>query len=234
MWALATGRDGLGTDSTAHGFRIEYPNDLWDVNVNYKRIGRDFDPSLGFVPRRAVQLLNLAATNRTRLSSGPLQQLTHEFLPFVATDLSGRWESYRIFMAPLNWRFRSGDRVEFNVNPTGERLVTPFEISGVVVPPGSYRWRQYRLEAGTAQKRRFYTQLTWWFGGYYDGKLDQVLCMPGEARDGLLGSAHDHTAGIPLLFVCHRFATRHKISTHEVIRKLRSTTCGGGDSAGSR
>src|SRR5438876_4284285 len=175
VWALATGRDGLGTDSTAHGFRIEYPNDLWDVNVNYKRIGRDFDPSLGFVPRRAVQLLNLAATNRTRLSSGPLQQLTHEFLPFVATDLSGRWESYRIFMAPINWRFRSGDRVEFNVNPTGERLVTPFEISGVVVPPGSYRWRQYRLEAGTAQKRRFYTQLTWWFGGYYDGKLDQVL-----------------------------------------------------------
>jgi hypothetical protein len=33
---------------------------------------------------------------------------------------------------------------------------------------------QYRLEAGTAQKRRLYTQLTWWFGGFYDGRLDQI------------------------------------------------------------
>ena len=27
-----------------------------------------------------------------------------------------------MFIAPVNWRFRSGDRLEFNVNPTGERL----------------------------------------------------------------------------------------------------------------
>ena len=26
---------------------------------------------------------------------------------------------------------------------------------------------------GTAQKRRLYTQLTWWFGGFYGGELDQ-------------------------------------------------------------
>ena len=81
----------------------------------YKRIGRDFDPSLGFVPRRAVGLFNGQANNRIRLSSGPLLQLPHEFQPFVATDLSGRWESYRIFTAPINWRFRSGDRVEFKL-----------------------------------------------------------------------------------------------------------------------
>jgi len=98
-----------------------------------------------------------------------------EFEPFLATDLSGRWESYRVFTAPVNWRFRSGDRFEFNVNPTGERLVEPFEVAaGVEVPAGPYRWRRYRLEAGTAQKRRLYMQLTWWFGGFYGGHLDQI------------------------------------------------------------
>jgi hypothetical protein len=97
-----------------------------------------------------------------------------EFEPSLAPDLSGHWESYRVFCAPVNWRFRSGDRVEFNVNPTGERLTAPFEVAdGVAIAPGAYHWRQYRLEAGTAQKRRFYTQLTWWFGGFYDGTLDQ-------------------------------------------------------------
>lgn len=175
VWGLAMGRDGLGSDSTAHGFKVDYPNDLWDLAFTYKRIGRDFDPSLGFVPRPAVHLYNLTVNNVTRIRTGPLQQLFHEFQPFVATDLSGRWESYRVFFAPINWRFRSGDRVEFNVNPTGERLARPDEVSGILVDPGSYHWRRYRLEVGTARKRRLYSQVTWWFGGFYDGDLQQVI-----------------------------------------------------------
>jgi hypothetical protein len=79
-------------------------------------------------------------------------------------------------MAPVNWRFRSGDRFELNANPTGERLVEPFEIAdGVVIPAGPYHWMRYRLEVGTAQKRRLYSQMTWWFGDFYNGKLDQLL-----------------------------------------------------------
>jgi hypothetical protein len=174
-WGLVTTRQDLGGDATARGLMIEYPNDEWDIWFNYKRIGRNFDPSLGFVPRPAVQSYGFSMDNRTRVAHGPLQQLTHEFRPSVITDLGGRWESYRIFFAPVNWRFRSGDRFEINVNPTGERLDAPFTISNVTIPAGSYQWRQYRLEVGTAQKRRLYNQLTWYFGGYYGGKLDQVL-----------------------------------------------------------
>jgi hypothetical protein len=175
VWGLATGRQDLGPDATAHGFKLDYPNDLWDINLTYKRIGRDFDPSLGFVGRKAVYLLSGQANNRTRIARGPLQQLFHQFQPVLATDLSGKWESYRIFAAPINWRFRSGDRFEINVNPTGERLVAPFDVAdGVVIAPGSYHWRRYRLEAGTAAKRRLSTQVTWWFGGFYDGDLDQI------------------------------------------------------------
>lgn len=174
VWGLATDHEGLGRDRTAHGFKIDYPNDLWDIALTYKRIGRDFDPSIGFVPRSAVHLYNGQINHTTRIAHGPLQALFYEFEPTFATDLHGQWESYRVFMAPINWRFRSGDRVEFNVVPTGERLVTPFEIAdGVDIDPGGYHWRRYRLEAGSARKRRVYTQLTWWFGGFYDGTLDQ-------------------------------------------------------------
>jgi hypothetical protein len=174
VWALAMDRDDAGADRTAHGFKIDYPNDLWDISFKYKRIGRDFDPSIGFVPRPAVHLYDLGVDNRTRVARGPLQQLTHEFQTQVATDLAGRWESYRVFMAPVNWRFRSGDRFEFNVVPVGERLIEPFEIAdGVNIDSGAYHWRRYRLEAGTARKRRLYTQATWWFGRFYDGHLDQ-------------------------------------------------------------
>jgi hypothetical protein len=176
VWGLATGRDGLGGDASAYGFKVDYPNDLWDIQLTAKRIGRNFDPSIGFVPRRSVYLYNGQINNRTRLATGPIQQLFHEFIPSLATDLSGTWESYRVFMAPVNWRFRSGDRFELNANPTGERLVEPFEIAdGVFIPPGSYHWMRYRVEVGTAQKRRLYSQVTWWFGDFYDGELDQIV-----------------------------------------------------------
>ena len=73
----------------------------------------------------------------------------HEFQPFVATDLSGSGRATRVFIAPVNWRFRSGDRVEFNVNPTGERLVEPFEVArGVVDPAGLVPLAAVRARSG--------------------------------------------------------------------------------------
>jgi Domain of unknown function (DUF5916) len=175
VWGLATDRPGLGDDRTAYGFKIDYPNDRWEMFLNFKRIGRDFDPSLGFVPRRSTYLISAQTENSVRPARGPLQEMFHEFQPSVALDLAGRWESYEVFAAPVNWRFRSGDRFEVNVNPAGERLVEPFEVAdGMFIPPGSYHWRRYRIEGGTAEKRRLYGQVTWWFGGFYDGKLDQI------------------------------------------------------------
>jgi hypothetical protein len=58
--------------------------------------------------------------------------------------------------------------------PTGERLAEPFEVAeGVSIPTGTYHFNRYRLEAGLAAKRRFSGQATWWFGEFYDGRLNQ-------------------------------------------------------------
>jgi hypothetical protein len=77
-------------------------------------------------------------------------------------------------MAPINCRLESGDRFEFNIVPTGERLLAPFEIAdGVMLPSGSYHFNRFRLEGGLAAKRRLSAQATWWFGQFYDGHLDQ-------------------------------------------------------------
>jgi hypothetical protein len=100
----------------------------------------------------------------------------NEFRFMVITGLDGVWQSYDVFLAPVNWRFESGDRVEANVRPKGENLTRPFEIAkGVVIPPGPYDFMRYRLEAGTAAKRKLSGQATWWFGTFYDGTLDQYL-----------------------------------------------------------
>lgn len=174
VWGLATGRDGLRGDTAAYAAKIDYNNDPWDIRLWYRRIGRDFDPSLGFVPRRAMQRWNPAISNRTRLARGPIQDMSVGINPYITTDLAGRWESYDAPITLVNWRFRSGDRVFVTLVPTGDRPLAPFEISpGVVIAPGPHTWVRRSLGFATAAKRRFATALSWGFGPFYDGELDQ-------------------------------------------------------------
>ncbi len=174
-WYLTADRPGAADgDHTAAGLKIDYPNDLIDAALTWKRIGDAFDPPLGFVPRRGVHLLTLGADVSPRPGRFGIRQMFFENRLTMALDLDGRWESYRLFLAPINWRFESGDRIEANVVPQGERLVEPFEVAdGVVVQPGAYRYTRYRVEAEFAARRRVGGQLTWWFGDFYGGRLDQ-------------------------------------------------------------
>ncbi|NJD10012.1 MAG: carbohydrate binding family 9 domain-containing protein [Gemmatimonadetes bacterium] len=174
VWALTTDRQGLAGDRTAFGASVAYPNDIWDVSLTWTRIGGGFEPALGFVPRTGFHKASLSAEYRIYPASLPwLRSMVHEFRPTLYLDLAGRWESYRLFNAPINWQLESGDRLEFNVNPEGERLDAPFEIAdGVVIEPGAYHYVRYRLEAQLAEKRPISGQLAWGFGSGYDGSRD--------------------------------------------------------------
>ena len=179
VWGLAMDREELTGRKRAWGGKIDYPNDLWDIAFTYKWLGDGFDPSLGIVPRPDVQIINVSAAFQPRPTHPILglhvRQMFNEFETSLVTDLSGTWESYEVFMAPVNWRLESGDRFEFNVVPTGERLTAPFEIAdGVVIDPGSYHWTRFRLEGGLASKRKLSGQVTWWFGDFYTGRLDEL------------------------------------------------------------
>ena len=178
-WVLGTRREDISGTSKSFGGKIDYPNSLLDMALTYKWIDADFQPSLGFVPRTAAQIINFNVTHQPNPKKPvlglPVQTITNEFLNTFVLDLDGEWESYRVFLAPVNWRLRSGDRIELNVVPVGERLVAPFAIAdGVTIPAGSYHWRRYRAETQFASKRRFSGQATWWFGDFYTGTLHEL------------------------------------------------------------
>ena len=180
VWGLGMDREGLAGRKRAFGAKLDYPNDLLDIALTYKWLGDGFQPSMGFVPRPGVQILYFNVVHqprpKRRILGMRVRQMVNESLNTLVTDLGGRWESYRLFSAPVNWRLESGDRFEININPTGERLTAPFEIAdGVVIPPGSYHWYRYRLEGGFAPKRKLSGQATYWFGRFYTGKLNELI-----------------------------------------------------------
>lgn len=176
VYGLYNWREDLAGDRSAFGFTFDYPNDLWDIYASYRRIGEDFDPSLGFVPRRGVKMYSLSVDYMPRPEKIKfIRQFFFESYYSLITDIENHWQSYKVFTAPIHFRLESGDRFEFNLMPAGEFLVEPFEIApGVVIPEGGYSWLRSRLELETASKRPVNGQITWWYGGFYRGWLDQI------------------------------------------------------------
>jgi len=168
-------RPDLSGDQSAVAFKVDYPNDRWDVALTYLRIGEAFDPSLGFVPRKGIHSWRTGVTFAPRPSWKWLRQMRNQLFFFYITDLNNNWESYRFFTAPINWRLESGDRVEVNYMPRGENLVAPFEIAeGIFIPAGAYHFNRFRLETELAAKRKLNGQLSWWFGSFYGGSLHEM------------------------------------------------------------
>lgn len=175
IWGLVNNREDLGSDRTAFGFAVDYPNDLWDISLNFKRIGEDYDPSLGFVPWKGIYKANFNLVYKPRPEWPWVRQMMHELFMQAVWDLDGKIYQWRIFTAPLNWRLESGDRIEFNIIPYYERIPEDFEIAeDVFVKAGEYNWWRYRLEFQSASKRRVTTKISWWFGTLYDGTMDQL------------------------------------------------------------
>jgi len=187
-WALYTDRNDLLDDKSAFGIKIDYPNDKWDVALVYSRIGAQFDPSMGFVPRKGVHYMSIGGTYAPRPEWTWLRQMFHQFYLTHIQNLEGSWQSYSIFTAPINWRLESGDRFEFNVRPAGENILTPFEIADdVIIPEGKYHYTRYRLETEFAAKRKISGQATWWFGPFYNGHLDEFKLQLNWSPSALIG-----------------------------------------------
>lgn len=196
-WALYTDRDDLMNDKSAFGFKIDYPNDKWDVAAVYSRIGEQFDPSLGFVPRKGVHFMRLGGTYGPRPNISWLRQIRYQIFGTYIRNINGNWQSYSIFTAPINWRLESGDRIEFNIRPTGENILTPFEIAdNVIIPAGEYHFMRYRLEGQFAAKRRLNGQASWWFGSFYEGTLNEFELQLNWNPNALLGFELNGTRNI--------------------------------------
>jgi len=175
LWVARTDDEASHRSDWAFGGKLDYPNDLWDVSLNFKQFGEAFLPALGFLPRAGINKLNPGISFQPRPGKWGVRQFFFELEPEYITDLSGRVQNWRVFTAPFNLRTESGEHLEWNWIPQFEHLDLPFEIAeGVVIPAGSYRFTRYRAEVNTAEKRPWVLDLTFRYGGFYDGDLSQL------------------------------------------------------------
>jgi uncharacterized protein DUF5916/cellulose/xylan binding protein with CBM9 domain len=176
-FALKTSDQGPHPDSDAFGVGLRYPNDLWNVSFDWKQIGQNFRPALGFVPRTDVRKISLDAEFGPRPKHFlSVRQMFHEFIYTRFTNLQhNQVESWWLFAAPIKYDLDSGEHVEFNYTSTFERLFQPFEIARrVTLPPGDYRFTRWCLQINTASKRRWKFDNEWWLGAFWSGYAHEL------------------------------------------------------------
>ena len=159
---------------SSYGFGAQYPNDKFAAQILWREIQENFDPATGFVQRRNVRMLRVGGSFNPRPSrSTGIQQMFHDvfYTRFTRLD-NGLVESWNIYATVIDWHLNSGDSLHslFDANPTYERLFEPFEIStGVILPPGEYRFTPWRIFFTSAQKRRIQGSIGFSFGNFWSG-----------------------------------------------------------------
>ncbi len=178
FWGARSGGDVGPGKRSGWGFKVDYPNDLWDLVAQYNEFGDALDPALGFLPRPGTRHYRVSSAYQPRPQGGTfswVRQFFFELRGDLYTDLSGKTQTWRVFTAPFNARTQSGEHLEANWAPEYQRLTEPFEISpGVVIPPGGYPFHRFRVEAQSSEHRPWRVGTTVWFGTFYDGRLTQL------------------------------------------------------------
>lgn len=163
-----------------YGAKIEYPNDLLDVHVNYSYFGDSLQPGLGFLPRSNVQQYESSFKFSPRPKKGLLgkliRQIGFENYAWLYWDLNGNLESSRVSVAPMTViNTESGERLEFFFITHREVLPEPFEVAdNVVIPIGDYTYYRYQYLVRTASHRKVAAEIKYETGGFYSGKLSQL------------------------------------------------------------
>ena len=179
-WAARNQGDVGSGDRNGWGFKIDYPNDLWDCFTSFNSYGDALEPALGFLPRPGTrQSESYCAWQPRPRKDSPLGWIRQAFVENqfrYITDLHGNLQTWNYFFAPVNVRLETGDRFELNFYPHHETLTAPFEVArGVVIAPGSYDFTQWRFEAQSSPHRVVSGGTTSWFGQFYDGHLTQQI-----------------------------------------------------------
>jgi hypothetical protein len=158
-------------DRSARGFRLNYPNNVWQAHVSLREFGDNWNPAVGFAPRRGFRRLQPTVSwnpRPERLRS--IREFQFQLFFEHLTDLDGVLETRRVQARPFGIRFTPGDRIDVQVANQYEFLAREFQIArGVVLAPGEYTFNDVTIDVSTATQRVLSINSEWQMGEFWSG-----------------------------------------------------------------
>ncbi|MFW6079854.1 MAG: DUF5916 domain-containing protein [Gemmatimonadota bacterium] len=177
---LRNGRGGLRSGSFRARFADRSQEGL-GYRLDASRIGRRYDPGIGFVRRRGVTVLDgLVDYGWFPGAESPVRRHAPIFEGFVflRNGDGGGVESAKI--APnYNIDFKSGATLRFEATLEYEDLLEPFAVgAGATIPADSHWFPSARVYYRTSTERRFGGTVYLRAGDFYDGHRVVAILRP--------------------------------------------------------
>ena len=162
-------------NSLAYRLYCDYPNDLFDHYIAISSVQQNFKPELGFLTRENYKAFNWHLNIMPRwFKKFGVQQMDFQLwqLSYYVTQSTGELESWLNETRPLGFILKSGERFEFNLQQSYDRLDNEFNLTdSAIIPVGKYHMHNTELQFATYQSRKIWTQLFYNWGSYYSGKI---------------------------------------------------------------
>ncbi|MDE0596900.1 MAG: DUF5916 domain-containing protein [Roseibacillus sp.] len=170
LGSFSEGAGGGEQGDYAYGVNLYYPNEIWDSELHYLEIGTNFNPALGFVPRRGIRSLEyeLGRTWRSQKRSWFRTWETGGAVEMI-TRTSGELDSARIAFTPIDLELESTDEITLRITHDLDWPRKGFELADVMVPAGQYSWTKARLAVETTSTRPVWVEAALQTGEFYDG-----------------------------------------------------------------
>lgn len=165
--------DPDGMDSTfSYGAAVYYQTYRWQINSDYKSIGANYNPEVGFTPRTDFQQIRGTAYYNLYPSKGPIQS----HAPGVDFDVLGN-QTYGNTDWDINLVYRINFRntAEFNMSLRRQYiyLFKPFDPSGSDGPElpvdSEYEYNFIKAEYASSKRKSFFYELGTKSGQYFNG-----------------------------------------------------------------
>ena len=175
VWYQESDTQGITAGQSAHGFGISYPNYKWDGYIDYRRIEDNFNPALGFVNRRGVELIDSNLRYRHRMDDSFWQWLGTRAQYFRADRLNGELQSESVFWNLLEGLSNGNDFFTFFAGQTKEGVTLPFSLTpNIRVEPGLYTSNRYGVFFETGFQRPLRVELEIANGDFFGGSRLQI------------------------------------------------------------
>jgi len=183
---LKTDTTSVDDQEMASTFSVTWSDPRFDMEARYLDIEENFNPEVGFVPRKDMRKSRGKFTYKPR--PGERIPWIREFKPSVSVDYIANQENEletRFLNAEFTILFPDSSSLRFRRTATFERLQDPFQIrSDQAIPVGDYQYQAYSMLFSGDRSRMVSGAVGLEKGGFFDGnqKLYSLgfLFQPGH------------------------------------------------------
>lgn len=186
------GDTSSAADRSSRGFRVNYPNDVWQMHLSYREFGDAWDPAVGFVRRRGFRRANPVVTFSPRPDwLARVRNLEFRAYYEHLTDLDNRLLTRETGLTLLGVNYDSGDDFNIRRHFRFEQLDNPFEIhDGVRLPVGPYTFDDWVVNLRSARHRPVSGRVRLRTGQFWSGDRSGIeLAVTGRPYPGVTATA---------------------------------------------